>query len=220
MSLFPDGSLLGTHLFKTQINKTKPRKMPFYADFTRKVSYYISTRLCFPVFCHITLIITSAGSILVWLNTFQRNSDDAFYRNLEPVFTWPYLMTNDKMCVCLGKVLPFGTESEKLCRIRGRVIRVDLDSALSHYKALLNPKRCTALRPIYTRRYSERDIARYPTSPISDFYFRLRVTPERYRARSLRERFPGGIPLASRALDQSALLFCCCHATAGNGACR
>ena len=76
------------------------------------------------------------------------------------------------------------------------------------------------LRPIYIRRYSERDIARYPTNPISDFYFRLCVTPERYRARSLRERFPGGIPLASRALDQSALLFCCCHATASDGACR
>ena len=46
------------------------------------------------------------------------------------------------------------------------------------------------------------------------------VTPERYRARSLRWRFPDGKPLARRARDQSALLFwlfaCCWRA----GLCR
>ena len=40
--------------------------------------------------------------------------------------------------------------------------------------------------PIYIRRYSERDIVRHPTSPISDFYFRLRMTP-----RSIASAVPG-----------------------------
>ena len=37
------------------------------------------------------------------------------------------------------------------------------------------PDTVVGLRPIYTRRYSERDNARYLTRPISDFYFRLVV---------------------------------------------
>ena len=65
----------------------------------------------------------------------------------------------------------------------------------------------SVLRPIYTRRYSggiSRGIA-HLSNQRTFIYFC--VTPERYRARSLLERFSCGIPLARRALDQSALLF-------------
>ena len=77
-----------------------------------------------------------------------------------------------------------------------------------------------ALRPIYTRRYScgiSRGIA-HLSNQRTFIYFC--VTPERYRAGSLPERYSCGIPPASRPLDQSALLFCCCHATASDDACR
>ena len=59
----------------------------------------------------------------------------------------------------------------------------------------------------YTRRYSggiSRCIA-HLSNQRTFIYFC--VTPERYRARSLLERFSCGIPLARRAFDLSALLF-------------
>ena len=107
------------------------------------------------------------------------------------------------------------------CRSRNRAVRLGV--AVSHSSdSLTQSERCSRynLRPIYTRRYScgiSRGIAHLSNQRTFVYFC---VTPERYRAGSLPERYSCGIPQASRPLDQSALLFCCCHATAGDGACR